>query len=106
MASPAVSTEKTPDAVPTEKPLTGGSGTPEAAAPDRPPSSRPLSLYDIEAFLARMVRSTEPDGGTALKTAMREDGTGWKHGATNSISLPCQQCEAELRANFGDGMKE
>jgi hypothetical protein len=33
---------------------------------------------------------------------MREDGTGWKHGATSSISLPYQQCEAE--PNFGDGM--
>ena len=59
VASHAVPTEKTSAAVPTEK-LTAGSGTAEAATPDRPPSSWPLSLSDIEAFLARMVRSTEP----------------------------------------------
>jgi regulator of protease activity HflC (stomatin/prohibitin superfamily) len=60
MASPAVATEKMSASATTEKSLTAGSGTPEAAAPDRPPSSWPLSLYDIEAFLARMVHSTEP----------------------------------------------
>ena len=59
-ASPAVATEKVSATAPSEKLLTAGSGTPEAAAPDRPPSSWPLSLYDIETFLARMVRSTEP----------------------------------------------
>jgi len=59
MASPAVATEKMSASATTEKSLTAGSGTPEAAAPDRPPSSWPLSLYDIEAFLARMVHSTE-----------------------------------------------
>ena len=58
VASPAVWT--TPAAAPTENLLTAGSGTPEAAAPDRPPSSWPLSLFDIEAFLARMVHSTDP----------------------------------------------
>jgi regulator of protease activity HflC (stomatin/prohibitin superfamily) len=59
VASPAVSTEKPPTVMPTEKLPTAGSGMP-AATPERPPSSWPLSLYDIEAFLARMVRSTEP----------------------------------------------
>ena len=60
VASPAVPTEGTPAAVPTEKLTAAGSGTAEAATPDQPPSSWPLSLSDIEAFLARMVRSTEP----------------------------------------------
>jgi hypothetical protein len=46
--------------VPTEKLTAAGSGTAEAATPDQPPSSWPLSLSDIEAFLARMVPSTEP----------------------------------------------
>ena len=59
VASHAVPTEKAAAAVPTEK-LTAGSGTAEAATPERLPSSWPLSLSDIEAFLARMVRSTEP----------------------------------------------
>ena len=60
VASPAVPTEGTPAAVPTEKLTAAGSGTAEAATPDQPPSSWPLSLSDIEGFLARMVRSTEP----------------------------------------------
>ena len=60
VASPAVATEKMSATAPTEKLLTAGSGTSEAAAPDRPPSSWPLSLYDIEAFLARMVHSIDP----------------------------------------------
>ena len=68
VASPAVPTEKTPPAATTEKLLTAGSGTPEAATPDRPPSSWPLSLYDIETFLARMVRSTEPKSAPPFST--------------------------------------
>ncbi len=56
--SPAVPTEKTPLAASPE--MTAGSGTPQAATPDRPPSSWPLSLYDIDAFLAGLVRSAEP----------------------------------------------
>jgi len=59
VASQAVPTEKAAAAVPTEK-LTAGSGTAEAATPERLPSSWPLSLSDIEAFLARLARSTEP----------------------------------------------
>ena len=57
-ASPAVPTEKSPLAASPE--MTAGSGTPQAATPDRPPSSWPLSLYDIDAFLAGLVRSAEP----------------------------------------------
>jgi regulator of protease activity HflC (stomatin/prohibitin superfamily) len=62
-ASPAVPLEKTPAAAlpaPTEKTPPAASGTAEAATPDRPRSLWPLSLYDIETFFARMVRSTEP----------------------------------------------
>ena len=35
---------------------------------DRPPLSWPLSLYDIETFLARMVRSTEPKSAPPFST--------------------------------------
>ena len=37
---------------------------------------------------------------------MREDGTGMGNTAPRIVSVSYQQCEAELRANFGDGMKE
>jgi hypothetical protein len=37
---------------------------------------------------------------------MREDGTGMDNTAPRIVSVCYQQCEAELRANFGDGMKE
>jgi hypothetical protein len=63
VASPAVPLEKTPATTPptpTEKLPPVTSGTAEAATPDRPRSLWPLSLYDIETFFARMVRSTEP----------------------------------------------
>jgi hypothetical protein len=43
---------------------------------------------------------------TVLKTAMREDGTGMGNTAPRIVSVSYQQCGAELRANFGDGMKE
>ena len=62
-ASPAVPLEKTSAAAlptPNEKMPTAASATGEAAPPDRPRSLWPLSLYDIETFFARMVRSTEP----------------------------------------------
>jgi regulator of protease activity HflC (stomatin/prohibitin superfamily) len=60
VAGQAVPTEKAAAAVPTEKLTAAGSGTAEAATPERLPSSWPLSLSDIEAFLARLARSTEP----------------------------------------------
>ena len=68
VASPAGPPDKTPPAATTEKPRTAGSATPEAATPDRPPSPWPLSLYDIETFLARMVRSTEPKSAPPFST--------------------------------------
>jgi hypothetical protein len=62
-ASPAASLEKTSAAAlptPGEKVPPAASATGEAAPPERPRSLWPLSLYDIETFFARMVRSTEP----------------------------------------------
>jgi hypothetical protein len=62
-ASPAVPLEKTSAAVlptPSDKGPPAAAGTEEAAAPDRPRSLWPLSLYDIETFFARLVRPTEP----------------------------------------------
>jgi regulator of protease activity HflC (stomatin/prohibitin superfamily) len=69
-AQPTLPLEKTPAAglpTPSEKVPTAGSGTTgtaatetTAAAADKPRSLWPLSLYDIEAFFARMVGRTEP----------------------------------------------
>jgi regulator of protease activity HflC (stomatin/prohibitin superfamily) len=62
-ASPAVPLDKTSAAAlptPNEKMPPAASATGEAAPPDRSRSLWPLSLYDIETFFARMVRSTEP----------------------------------------------
>jgi regulator of protease activity HflC (stomatin/prohibitin superfamily) len=54
-AGAAESAEKRQPAAPIET----GSATAEAVPPDRPASLWPLSLTNIDAFLARMVRSTE-----------------------------------------------
>jgi regulator of protease activity HflC (stomatin/prohibitin superfamily) len=61
-ASPAMPLEKSTAAAlsaPTEKVPPAGSGTTAATAPDKPHSFWPLSLSDIEAFFARIVRPTE-----------------------------------------------
>jgi hypothetical protein len=54
--------EKTPAAAlptPSEKVQPAGSGTTGATAQDKARSLWPLSLHDIEAFFARIVRPTE-----------------------------------------------
>jgi hypothetical protein len=54
--------EKTPAAAlatPSEKVQPTGSAPTGAAAQDKPGSLWPLSLHDIEAFFARIVRPTE-----------------------------------------------
>ena len=61
-ARPALSLEKTPAAAlatPSERVQPAGSGTTGATAQDKPRSLWPLSLHDIEAFFARIVRPTE-----------------------------------------------
>jgi hypothetical protein len=62
-AGPTVPLEKTPAAAlatPTEKIPLAGSGTPSATTPEGSHSLWPLSLSDIEAYLSRIVRQTEP----------------------------------------------
>jgi regulator of protease activity HflC (stomatin/prohibitin superfamily) len=62
VARPALPLEKTPAAAlatPSEKMQPAGSGTTGATAQDKPRSLWPLSLHDIEAFFARIVRPTE-----------------------------------------------
>jgi regulator of protease activity HflC (stomatin/prohibitin superfamily) len=62
-ASPTVPLEKTPAAglaTPTEKMPVASSATPSAATPEVPRSFWPLSLSDIETYLFRIVRPTEP----------------------------------------------
>src|SRR5262249_18054941 len=50
---------------PNEKIPDSGSPTTVAAAPDQSRSFWPLTLYDIEAFFARMVRPTGPQSAAA-----------------------------------------
>jgi regulator of protease activity HflC (stomatin/prohibitin superfamily) len=55
--------EKTPAAAlatPPEKTPTAGPATPPAAAPEAPRASWPPSLSDVEAFISRMLRPTQP----------------------------------------------
>ncbi len=55
--------EKTPSAglaTPLERPPVSGSGTPPAATPEEPRSLWPPTFSNIDAFLSRMVRPTEP----------------------------------------------
>jgi regulator of protease activity HflC (stomatin/prohibitin superfamily) len=62
-ASPTVPMEKTPAAglaTPAEKISPPSSSTPSAATPDGSRSFWPLSLSDIETYLFRIVRPTEP----------------------------------------------
>jgi hypothetical protein len=62
-ASPTVPLEKTPAAglaTPAEKVPPASSSTPSAATPEGSPSFWPLSLSDIETYLFRIVRPTEP----------------------------------------------
>jgi regulator of protease activity HflC (stomatin/prohibitin superfamily) len=62
-ASPTVPLEKTPAAgltTPAEKIPTASSSAPSAATPEGSRSFWPLSLSDIETYLFRMVRPTEP----------------------------------------------
>jgi regulator of protease activity HflC (stomatin/prohibitin superfamily) len=62
-AGPSVPLEKTPSAgltAPSEKMPAARSNTPSAATPNESRSFWPLSLHDIESFLARMIRPTEP----------------------------------------------
>jgi regulator of protease activity HflC (stomatin/prohibitin superfamily) len=83
-AAPAVPLERTPAAgltAPAEQPASGtpapSGGAAAAAAPARPAAeeprgSWPLSLSDIEAFLARLVRQAEPKTGSASKPASEQ----------------------------------
>src|SRR6266568_5132432 len=62
-ASPTVRWEKTPAAelaTPAEKIPPASSSTPSAATPEGSRSFWPLSLSDIETYLSRIVRPTEP----------------------------------------------
>jgi regulator of protease activity HflC (stomatin/prohibitin superfamily) len=62
-ASPTVPLEKTPAAglaTPTEKMPAASPATPSAATPEGSRSFWPLSLSDIETYLFRIVRPTEP----------------------------------------------
>jgi regulator of protease activity HflC (stomatin/prohibitin superfamily) len=62
-AGPTRPLEKMPAAAvaaPPEKTPTAGPATPPAAAPEAPRASWPPSLSDVEAFISRMLRPTEP----------------------------------------------
>jgi regulator of protease activity HflC (stomatin/prohibitin superfamily) len=62
-AAAPVPMEKTPAAglaTPVEKPPASGSGTPSAATPEEPRSLWPPTFSNIDAFLSRMIRPTEP----------------------------------------------
>jgi regulator of protease activity HflC (stomatin/prohibitin superfamily) len=69
-AGPTRPLEKTPAAAlstPPEKTPPAGSQTPPAAAPEAPRASWPPSLADVEAFISRMVRPTEPKTDSPAK---------------------------------------
>ena len=105
-AVPAVPLEKTPAAAltkPTEKvPAATSSTTPSAgsatagaaastpaAAPDAPRSLWPLSLRDIESFLARVVRPSEPKSEAPAKE--KSEAPAKQSSQTPAASTPEQQ---------------